>query len=163
MINLFNPKTLSRHYSARTPLPDGDRIRLEEWAELRSGRIERIKEMSLHGDFKASIIEAVLGYVSAVHSPDHTVTSEQAILRGSVDLALGHFGADKSQIIAPLEFKGAKTRDLDAIMPGRAKSPVQQAWEYATKAPGVKWVLVSNYVELRPYGFGEGTPGLREV
>lgn len=158
MMNLFNPKTLSRHYNTRTPPPDAHRIRLEEWAELiRSGRIERIKETSLHGDFKSSIIEGVLGYVSAVQSPDHTVTSEQAILRGSVDLALGHFGADKSQIVAPLELKGAKTRDLDAIMPGRAKSPVQQAWEYATNAPGVKWVLVSNYVELRLYGFGEGT------
>jgi hypothetical protein len=56
-----------------------------------------------------------------------------------------------------LELKGAKTKDLDAIMPGRAKSPVQQAWEYATNAPGVKWVIVSNMVELRLYGFGEGT------
>lgn len=34
---------------------------------------------------------------------------------------------------------------------------MQQAWEYATNARGVKWVLVSNYVELRLYGFGEGT------
>lgn len=42
-------------------------------------------------------------------------------------------------------------------MPGRNKSPVQQAWEYATQAAGVKWVLVCNYVELRMYGFGEGT------
>lgn len=42
-------------------------------------------------------------------------------------------------------------------MPGRNKSPVQQAWEYAMNAPGVKWVLVSNYIELRLYAFGEGT------
>jgi hypothetical protein len=59
--------------------------------------------------------------------------------------------------MAPFELKGAKTKDLDAIMPGRAKSPVQQAWEYATNAPGVRWVLVSNMVEIRLYGFGEGT------
>ena len=61
------------------------------------------------------------------------------------------------EIVAPFELKGAGTRDLDAIMPGRSKSPVQQAWEYAMGARGVKWVLVSNYVELRLYGFGEGT------
>lgn len=124
---------------------------------IRSGRINKIKETALHGDFKSKIVEAVLGYTSEVQGADHTVTSERAILRGSVDLALGDFGPGRSQILAPFELKGAKTKDLDAIMPGRAKSPVQQAWEYATNAPGVKWVLVSNYVELRLYGFGEGT------
>ncbi|HBU61874.1 MAG TPA: type I restriction endonuclease subunit M, partial [Oceanicaulis sp.] len=78
------------------------------------------------------------------------------ILRGSVDLALGHFGGEAPEILAPFELKGADTTDLDAIMPGRNKSPVQQAWEYAMNARGVKWVLVSNMVELRLYGFGEG-------
>ncbi len=58
--------------------------------------------------------------------------------------------------MATLELKGASNRNLDAIMPGRNKSPVDQAWHYAIGAPGVKWVLVSNYVELRLYGFGEG-------
>jgi hypothetical protein len=63
--------------------------------------------------------------------------------------------------VAPFELKGAGTRDLDAIMPGRSKSSVEQAsWEYAMNARGVKWVLVSNYVELRLYGFGEGTTAL---
>lgn len=155
---LFNPKTLSRHIDSKAVIPDSHAGKLGHWAELiRSGRITGMKETALHGDFKSNIIEGVLGYVSAVHGPEHTVTSEQAILRGSVDLALGNFTPEKSHIIAPLELKGAKTKDLDAIMPGRAKSPVQQAWEYATNAPGVKWVLVSNYVELRLYGFGEGT------
>lgn len=155
---LFNPKTLSRQINESVAVPEGHAEKLGHWAELiRSGRIGKIKETALHGDFKSTIIEGVLGYVSAVQGPNHTVTSEQAILRGSVDLALGHFSPEKAQIIAPLELKGAKTKDLDAIMPGRAKSPVQQAWEYATNAPGVKWVLVSNYVELRLYGFGEGT------
>jgi hypothetical protein len=41
-------------------------------------------------------------------------------------------------------------------MPGRNKSPVQQAWEYAIDAPGAKWVLVSNCAEIRLYAFGHG-------
>jgi hypothetical protein len=41
-------------------------------------------------------------------------------------------------------------------MPGRGKTPVQQAWEYANDAPGAKWVLVSNCVEIRLYGYGHG-------
>lgn len=157
-MNLFNIKTINRHIGRYQSIPQDHLVRLDEWAEMiRSGRITRIKETALHGDFKSKIVESVLGYKSEVHGAAHSVTSEKAILRGSVDLALGDFGPGKSQILAPFELKGAKTKDLDAIMPGRAKSPVQQAWEYATNAPGVKWVLVSNYVELRFYGFGEGT------
>lgn len=157
-MHLFNPKTLERH------LPKVDRASADQaekivaWAEMiASKRVDGIKETALHSDFKSNIVEAVLGYTSAVTGAEHTVTAEKTILRGSVDLALGHFGGEKDRILAPFELKGAKTKDLDAIMPGRAKTPVQQAWEYATNAPGVKWVLVSNMVELRLYGFGEGT------
>lgn len=157
-MSLFNQKTISRQIGDSPTIPDSHKAHLEAWAEMvRSGRVIKEKETALHGSFKANIVEAVLGYIGVVASAEHTVTAENAILGGSVDLALGHFSPEKSQIIAPFELKGAKTKDLDAIMPGRAKSPVQQAWEYATKAPGVKWVLVSNYVELRLYGFGEGT------
>ena len=41
-------------------------------------------------------------------------------------------------------------------MPGLGKTPVQQAWEYANDARGAKWVLVSNCVEIRLYGYGRG-------
>ena len=41
-------------------------------------------------------------------------------------------------------------------MPGRNKSPVDQAWEYATAVAGVRWVLVSNYLEIRLYSYAEG-------
>src|SRR5665213_610041 len=86
-----------------------------------------------------------------------TLGFERAIRGGSVDAALGRFSdVAGDEFIAPLEMKGPGTFDLDAIMPGRGKSPVQQAWEYAIDAPGVKWVLVSNCVELRLYGFGRG-------
>ncbi len=124
---------------------------------IRDGRIYSLKETALHGQFTAKIVEGVLGYHGPAGGADYTVATEQTILRGSVDLALGRFGGSKPEILAPFELKGADTRNLDAIMPGRNKSPVQQAWEYAMNARGVKWVLVSNYIELRLYGFGEGT------
>ena len=41
-------------------------------------------------------------------------------------------------------------------MPGRAKTPVQQAWEYANDAPGAKWVLVSNCSEIDSTAMGAG-------
>jgi hypothetical protein len=157
-VNLFNPKTLARYLGLSTTIPEEHRQIVESWAELiKSERIYKQKETALAGDFKSRIVEGLLGYQGPVTGEGYTVASEKAILAGSVDLALGNFSAGKSEIIAPFELKGASTKDLDAIMPGRAKSPVQQAWEYATNAPGVKWVLVSNMTEIRLYGFGEGT------
>ena len=156
-MNLFNRKTLKRHIKS-APIPTDHLAALDAWAEMiRSGRVYALKETALHGQFAAKIIEGVLGYHGPAGGADYTVATEQAILRGSVDLALGRFGGKTPEILAPFELKGADTRDLDAIMPGRNKTPVQQAWEYAMNARGVKWVLVSNMIELRLYGFGEGT------
>jgi hypothetical protein len=156
-MNLFNRKTLKRHIKP-APIPADHLAALDAWADMiRSGRVYALKETALHGQFAAKIIEGVLGYHGPAGGADYTVATEQAILRGSVDLALGRFGGKTPEILAPFELKGAETRDLDAIMPGRNKTPVQQAWEYAMNARGVKWVLVSNMIELRLYGFGEGT------
>jgi phage tail protein X len=156
-MNLFNRKTLKRHIKP-APIPADHLAALDAWAEMiRSGRVYALKETALHGQFAAKIIEGVLGYHGPAGGAAYTVATEQGILRGSVDLALGRFGGKTPEILAPFELKGADTRDLDAIMPGRNKTPVQQAWEYAMNARGVKWVLVSNMIELRLYGFGEGT------
>jgi hypothetical protein len=158
ILQLFNSKTLARHIKPDFAIPAAHRDAIEKWVDLiKSNRINSLKEVALHGDFKSIIVEGILGYTTAAAGEQFTVATEQNILKGSVDLALGNFGGERDEIIAPFELKGAKTKDLDAIMPGRAKSPVMQAWEYATNAPGVKWVIVCNYLELRLYGFGEGT------
>jgi len=47
-------------------------------------------------------------------------------------------------------------------MPGRAKTPVQQAWEYANDAVGARWVLVSNMRHLRLYATGHGRANYEE-
>lgn len=156
-MNLFNRKTLKRHIKP-APIPADHLAALDAWADMiRSGRVYALKETALHGELTSKIIEGVLGYHGPAGGAEYTVATEQSILRGSVDLALGRFGGKTPEILAPFELKGADTRDLDAIMPGRNKTPVQQAWEYAMNARGVKWVLVSNMIELRLYGFGEGT------
>jgi len=155
---LFNGKLIARHVEPDPVIPEGHFLALDAWAEMvRSSQIYGLKETALHGEFTAKIVEGVLGYRGPSGGPGYTVATELTIARGSVDLALGRFGENTSEVLATFELKGASTRNLDAIMPGRNRSPVQQAWDYAISAPGVKWVLVSNYVELRLYCFGEGT------
>lgn len=156
-MQLFNTKTIKRHI-ARAAAPDPAKLEiLRQWGEtIRDRSIETQKETALHGNFKQRIICDVLGYQDFNDSGHWTVDVEAQIGAGSVDLALGQFTRNERRIIAPLELKGAKTRNLDAIMPGRAKTPVQQAWEYASDNVGTKWVLVSNYLEIRLYSYADG-------
>lgn len=156
-MQLFNAKTIKRHI-ARAAAPDPAKLEtLRQWGDtIRDRSIEAQKETALHGNFKQRIICEVLGYQDFNDSGQWTVDVEAQIGAGSVDLALGQFSKGERRIIAPFELKGAKTRNLDAIMPGRAKTPVQQAWEYASDNVGTKWVLVSNYLEIRLYSYAEG-------
>lgn len=156
-MQLFNRKTINRHI-ARASAPSLEKIEiLRQWAEtIRDRSIETQKETALHGNFKQRVICEVLGYQDFNESGHWTVDVESQIGAGSVDLALGHFATGERKIIAPFELKGAKTKNLDAIMPGRAKSPVQQAWEYASDNVGTRWVLVSNYTEIRLYSYADG-------
>jgi type I restriction-modification system DNA methylase subunit len=157
-MNLFTPKTINKRIKGDTQIPPEHLKILTEWSDdIKTKRIFAFNETALHGEFASKIVQGVLGYTGPSGNETYTVSAEEAILKGSVDLALGHFTASTSEILAPFELKGANTKDLDAIMPGRNKTPVQQAWEYATNQAGVKWVIVSNYVEIRLYGFGEGT------
>jgi type I restriction-modification system DNA methylase subunit len=156
-VQLFNSKTIQRHV-ARASAPDPAKLEiLRQWGEtIRDRSIETQKETALHGNFKQRIICDVLGYQDFNDSGEWTVDVETQIGAGSVDLAFGNFTKYSRRIIAPFELKGAKTKNLDAIMPGRAKTPVQQAWEYASDNVGTKWVLVSNYLEIRLYSYADG-------
>lgn len=156
-MQLFNTKTIKRHI-ARAAAPDPAKLEiLRQWGEtIRDRSIETQKETALHGKFKQRIVCDVLGYQDFNDSGQWTVDVEAQIGAGSVDLALGQFTKGERRIIAPFELKGAKTKNLDAIMPGRAKTPVQQAWEYASDNVGTKWVLVSNYLEIRLYSYADG-------
>lgn len=156
-MQLFNTKTIDRHV-ASAPAPDPDRFEtLRQWAAtIKDGSIETQSETEIEDRFKQDIVCDVLGYTPFNADGEWTVASKAGIGAGTVDLALGHFKPDDRKIIAPFELKGAKTKDLDAIMPGRKISPVQQAWNYASDNVGTKWVLVSNYLEIRLYSYADG-------
>lgn len=158
---LFQAKVLAKHLKPQ-PIPADHLKALQNWQnKIQSGELAKQSEVSLHAPFMQQIMVGVLGYEPFGQAERYSIAREYAISNtkstGSVDLALGEFYGDKSQdrIHAVFEVKGAKTKDLDAIMPGRHKSPVQQAWEYARDAKGCQWVLVTNYLEIRLYAVGE--------
>nr|WP_244665353.1 DNA methyltransferase [Afifella marina] len=155
---MFNTKVLARAGAVIETVPETHAAILAHWAGMiRSGEIVRHKETALDGDFKTGIVEGVLGYRPAGHADGQTVDKEHPIGAGRVDLALGRFGGGSDEVVAPFELKGAGTRDLDAPMQGRNITPVEQAWDYALlTGRTVRWVLVTNYVEIRLYSYREG-------
>jgi len=155
---LFNPKTLDAALHAFDFTPsDAQLSAASHWAGLmRDEFLLSQKETALEADFNRYVVQDVLGYRSFDASGTATVSVKQVVGPGEVDLALGHFSAVLTDILAPFELKGPSLKNLDAIMPGRAKTPVQQAWEYANDAVGARWVIVSNQRTLRLYAVGRG-------
>ncbi|MEG3617593.1 N-6 DNA methylase [Magnetovibrio sp. PR-2] len=159
-MTLFNSKVLERFTKNPAPIPEKHAQILEDWATaIRTNTIENLKETALYSDFTQRLVVDILGYTPPTAAKDGswTVDHQHTIGKGAVDIALGIFSNTDDTVLAPVELKSAKIKDLDAIMAGRNKSPVQQAWEYANAASGARWVLVSNYLELRLYSYNEGT------
>ncbi|MEA3292481.1 MAG: hypothetical protein U9Q71_09310 [Pseudomonadota bacterium] len=157
---LFHPKILRKHLLQNVDVPPAQLQILQAWRRMiEDGTLLNLKKTEVHSAFTRSIMLDLLGYrdVGGQADDQWSLAQEYPIGSGQVDIALGEFDQDKTtdSVIAPFELKGAKTRDLDAIMPGRHKSPVQQAWDYARDARGAEWVLVSNYTEIRLYAIGE--------
>ena len=158
---LFSPKLIKTRFPAQV-LPDAHRLAIAQWAAQLKGGLGQVKEEAIRTSFLKLFFVDVLGYglVGSSHTGVWTLDLETQASRGAVDACLGTFTHDKTgagrQTVAPFELKGPKTTNLDALMPGRYKSPVQQAWEYANDLPGSQFVLVSNCDEIRLYALGYG-------
>ena len=144
---LFAPKIIKKYIGLTpfNPTDEQSKAAADYARRANSGRFSKLKE----ADACQALFERILGKLLGYSLPDpddaFTLRYQQSIGRGYSDVALGQFSvSDGDKVYAPLEMKGPDTYDLDAIMPGRGKSPVQQAWEYAMDSPGAQWVLVSN-------------------
>lgn len=158
-MSLFNTKTLAKHIKNPT-VPDNHQEIIKNWVnQIESGTFKNLNEVQVQGAFAQQIMCKLLGYTDVGEADTYTIAREYPVAKGRVDLALGTFLGEKdtakNSVLAPFELKGAATKNLDAIMPGRHKTPVQQAFEYARDIKGAKWVLLSNYLELRIYAISE--------
>lgn len=151
---LFSPKLIKSRFAA-APIPSAHLAIISEWAQALKGSLGKDKEESVRPVFLQRFFVDILGY-QLKGGPVWTLVHENKAAFGSVDAALGVFTHELNQVVAPFELKGPRTTNLEALMPGRHKSPVQQAWEYANDLPGSQFVLVSNCDEVRLYALGYG-------
>lgn len=158
---LFNPKTLATALHAWDRQPSATELAAAaRWAALAAVDFHGQNESQLEPELN-KFLEGALGYCAAGPDTPGTMKAKQPIGAGVVDLAIGRFGPGEAQVLAPFELKGPKVA-LDAIMPGRAKTPVQQAWDYANDAVGARWVLLTNMRMLRLYAIGHGRQAFEE-
>ena len=155
---LFNKKILQQALTISEKIPADQLQIMQDWQGMIANRnLEKHKETAVVSAFISKLIETVLGYQTLGQGENYSLAQEYKIKNGEVDAALGHFSNDKTgdKVQAVFEFKGAKTKNLDALISGRKETPVEQAWRYARDAKGCQWILVSNYLEIRLYAFGE--------
>lgn len=151
---LFNARLLARSVPLAAPPPAHQQL-LSEWADaIRSGAIRQRSEQQIRGPFTQKFFVELLGYKAFGTAPEFTLADENYVGKGRADVVLGHFSPQGDLGLVPVELKGADTLNLDVMMPGRYKSPVQQAWEYAMDLPDCKFLLLSNMLEIRLYAVG---------
>jgi hypothetical protein len=123
--------------------------------ELHSGKIGSLKEEEFKSRFINSIFGDVLGFNYGNSKRWQLREEKKSVVDGTkADAALGYFYQDKEQddVRVVIEIKDANT-DLDSAQNRPDKqSPVEQAFSYVPKAGGkCKWVIVSNFNEIRFY------------
>jgi len=156
-MNLFIKKVIERNLEIKE-IPAEHLEILQHWQEMiASKNLVKHKETAVVSSFISKFLETVLGYKTVGSRKNYTLAQEYPIASGAVDTALGEFFDDKKgdKIHAVFELKGAKAKNLDNFISGRTETPVQQAWRYARDVKGCQWILVTNYLEIRLYAFGE--------
>ncbi len=133
---------------------------IQKWQNgIKNGKILKQKEEELQSEFLNTFFGEVLEYVYSPDAPKWNLSKEHKSDTDSTkaDGALGYFwmfGKDrKADVRAVIELKDARA-DLDKPQNrlNDKRSPVEQAFSYVPKAGGnCRWVIVSNFLEIRFY------------
>ncbi|MBN1617867.1 N-6 DNA methylase, partial [Candidatus Dojkabacteria bacterium] len=159
-MNLFNRKILNQRLAGYV-FPKGDHaVRIGKfitgWQKsLKDRDLQQTKEKSIQGKFLVIFFEEILGYQDKTKGEEEwTLVAEPKteVDAQTADGSLGFFSKAKKETKAVIELKDAKT-SLDKKQSGREKgyTPVEQAYLYATKFDRCKWIIVSNFREIRLY------------
>ena len=142
---------------------DGKMKIISKWCEfISSGTIYQTKETSIQGSFLNDIFSVVLGYASPLDNPQYwNINQEQVTnIDGKfADGSLGFFSQTSTDVKAVIELKDGKT-NLDERQNRHhdTRTPIEQAFSYQHKiGKSCKWVIVSNFIEIRLYHHSSST------
>jgi len=163
LADLFNKKILNKHLQRYSIENKEDKMsRVKRWKQnLRKNK--GINEEQLQGAFLNGIFGIILNYTDVTNAVDdrYTMKTEPSteVDATKPDGSLGLFiNNGKHRTKAVIELKGPD-KSLDNKQKRSGKdygTPVEQAFNYATKYDGCKWVIVSNMIEIRLYKYTRG-------
>ncbi len=152
---LFLPKTLVKE-AGKFSLPTNEQEKAHEilirWADLESsGKLDKMNETTLQGDFLADVFGEALGYKRfSENLARWELQAQFGLPGGTADAAIGFFGSEQEQPPrALIELKGPTVNVDRGRFNGR--TPVQQCWDYLNAVPECPWGIVCNYVSFRLY------------
>ena len=132
--------------------------KIANWQKsIRNKTVLKNSEIQLQTDFLQNFFVEVLEYTPKIGNDDWNLDSEFAIKDGKrADGYLGYFSPDEKDIRVVIELKDANT-DLDRRQNRKdSQTPVEQAFNYAHKVgTSCKWVILSNFREIRLYPAGD--------
>ncbi|MHC4179078.1 MAG: Eco57I restriction-modification methylase domain-containing protein, partial [Planctomycetota bacterium] len=125
---------------------------LVRWADLEdSGKLRRMKETNLEGEFLTDVFSKALGFtLFSENRAQWNLWPKYAVPGGEADAAIGLFDAQtKGPPVVLMELKGPTVNvDADRF---RGRTAVQQCWDYLNVVPECPWGIVCNYVSFRLY------------
>ena len=162
MNNLWNEKTLGKDAEKEIDLSKHNfsekRKVLDKWIKnLENGVLDKSKEEEFQGVFLQDIFTTVLGAVNKADGKTEWNLEHESKTKmdgQKADGALGFFDINgKKDVKVVIELKASKiSLDIRQKRVGDTRTPVEQAFGYAPKFEGsCKWVIVSNYKEIRLY------------
>jgi len=123
-----------------------------KWADIESsGKLDKMKETAIEGEFCKEVFGDALGYVFFADNKERWNFQQKFFVNGGeADAAIGVFGAGiKPQVRAVIELKGP-TANVDKDR-AQGRTAVQQCWDYLNALPDCPWGIVCNYVSFRLY------------
>lgn len=127
---------------------------IDSWVwSLENSDLDKTKEVSVQGPFLTRIFGDSLGYEQAGGGVEtHHLVAELGIKQDSADAGLGFYTSTLKTTRVVVELKDAHTSlDKKQISRANRESPVEQAYRYANKQDSCKWIVVSNFKEIRLY------------
>ncbi len=162
MPNLFNKKILNTRTKDYSVENIDEKIeKIKSWQQSLS-KIKGLNEKRLQSAFLKAIFEDILGYENSPQKEEWTLDIEATtdVDAKHPDGILGFFERVDNEEIrgheGVIELKGPQiSLDKDQKRQGTTyKSPVDQAFSYTNKLDKCKWVIVSNFMEIRLYKVG---------
>lgn len=156
---LFTEKYLDDKFSFNdfaVPNVDAKIKVLQQWeTEIRNRTIYSKKEEQLQADFLNDIFGEVLGYAYKRGLKEYNLEKEEKSKTDGTkpDGVLGFLTVESKDIRVVIELKDAYTNlDHKQNRKNDNRTPVEQAFSYVAKSGGnCKWVVVSNFIEIRLY------------